>query len=169
MGGGCAATGGYLQVLAADDDNGNLANGTPHMTAIRAAFERHEIHCATPAAVDSGCAGGPTTPPVLTVTPGLESASLSLDAGADAARYSVYRTEGVSGCDFGKIKIADVDGHVVHRHRSARRPVVLLHGPARGPNPSCFGPASNCAAATPTADPCPAVADFTLTLRARRR
>ena len=59
VGGGCAATGGYLSVLAADDDDGNLANGTPHMTAIRAAFERHEIHCATPAVANSGCADAP--------------------------------------------------------------------------------------------------------------
>ena len=63
VGGGCDAAGGYLQVLATDDDNGNLADGTPHMTAIRAAFERHEIHCATPAAVDSGCVGGPAPAP----------------------------------------------------------------------------------------------------------
>ena len=59
VGGGCSATGGYLSLLAVDDDNGDLSDGTPHMTAIRAAFERHEIHCATPAAVNSGCAGGP--------------------------------------------------------------------------------------------------------------
>ena len=83
VGGGCAATGGYLQLLAADDDDGNLANGTPHMTAIRAAFERHEIHCATPAPVNSGCAGGPTAASVLTVTPGVESASLSWTRGAE--------------------------------------------------------------------------------------
>ena len=37
VGRGCAATGGYLQVLAADDDNGNINDGTPHMQAIRAA------------------------------------------------------------------------------------------------------------------------------------
>ena len=55
-GGGCGATGGYLSLLAVDDDNGDINDGTPHMTAIRAAFERHEIHCATPAAVNSGCA-----------------------------------------------------------------------------------------------------------------
>ncbi len=30
---GCAATNGYMQWLTADDDNGNLNDGTPHMTA----------------------------------------------------------------------------------------------------------------------------------------
>jgi hypothetical protein len=31
---GCGSTNGYMQWLAADDDNGNLNDGTPHMTAI---------------------------------------------------------------------------------------------------------------------------------------
>src|SRR5262249_21398359 len=56
VGGGCGATGGYMLVLAADDDNGDITDGTPHMVGIRAAFQRHEIHCATPAPLDSGCA-----------------------------------------------------------------------------------------------------------------
>ncbi len=46
---GCGATNGYMQWLAADDDNGNLNDGTPHMTAIYDAFNRHGIACATPA------------------------------------------------------------------------------------------------------------------------
>ena len=36
--GGCAAAGGYLNYLAADDDNGDITDGTPHMTAIDNAF-----------------------------------------------------------------------------------------------------------------------------------
>ena len=47
---GCGATNGYMQWLAADDDNGNLNDGTPHMTALFNAFNRHGIACATPAA-----------------------------------------------------------------------------------------------------------------------
>ena len=58
---GCGATNAYMQWLMADDDNGNLADGTPHMTAIFNAFNRHGIACTTPTAVNSGCAGGPTT------------------------------------------------------------------------------------------------------------
>ena len=56
---GCGATNAYIQWLAADDDNGNLNDGTPHMTALFAAFDRHGIACATPAPVNSGCAGSP--------------------------------------------------------------------------------------------------------------
>ncbi|MCP4665759.1 MAG: endopeptidase, partial [Deltaproteobacteria bacterium] len=55
--GGCAAGSGYLNYLAADDDNGNVNDGTPHMQAIYDAFNDQEIACNTPTPVDSGCAG----------------------------------------------------------------------------------------------------------------
>ena len=55
---GCGATNAYMQWLAADDDNGDLADGTPHMTALYAAFSRHNIACDTPVPLDGGCAGG---------------------------------------------------------------------------------------------------------------
>jgi hypothetical protein len=32
--GGCGSNSGFLSYLAADDDNGNMNDGTPHMTAI---------------------------------------------------------------------------------------------------------------------------------------
>src|SRR6185369_3026135 len=67
---GCGATNGYMQWLAADDDNGNLNDGTPHMTAIFNAFNRHGIACATPARVNSGCASAPTATPTLAATAG---------------------------------------------------------------------------------------------------
>ena len=43
---GCGATNGYMQWLAADDDNGNLNDGTPHMTAHlrRVQPPRHRLH-----------------------------------------------------------------------------------------------------------------------------
>jgi hypothetical protein len=162
VGGGCAATGGYMLTLAADDDDGNIANGTPHMTAIRAAFERHQIHCATPPAVDSGCASGPTQAPVATATAGPERIDLAWTAVPNAARYFVYRSDGVSGCDYGRIKVAEVTS-------TGFADIDLLGGHAYsytvlpvGSNSACFGRASNCVSATPSPDPCVAQADFTL-------
>jgi hypothetical protein len=133
------------------------------MTAIRAAFERHEIHCATPPAVNSGCATGPTAAPDLTATAGVEQVALSWTAVPNAARYDVYRTEGVSGCHFGKVKVAEVTG-------TSFTDAALLAGRGYsyvvlpvGSNPSCFGRASNCAGATPaSAAPCVGAADFAL-------
>jgi hypothetical protein len=162
VGGGCSASGGYLNLLAVDDDNGDLADGTPHMTAIRAAFERHEIHCATPPAVNSGCAAGPTASPTLTATAGEEQVSLSWTAVPNAARYDVYRTEGVAACDLGKVKAAEATAtSFIDAGLLAGRVYSYVVLPV-GANPSCFARASNCAGATPTsAPPCPG-ADFTL-------
>lgn len=45
--GGCGANSGYLSYLAADDDDGDLTNGTPHMKAIYKAFNDQQIACNT--------------------------------------------------------------------------------------------------------------------------
>jgi hypothetical protein len=61
---GCAATNWYTAFLPADDDDGNLANGTPNACRIWDAFSAHGIacgarpvcssSCATPATADAG-------------------------------------------------------------------------------------------------------------------
>ncbi|MFP2958409.1 hypothetical protein ACLEPN_11345 [Myxococcus sp. 1LA] len=56
---GCGATNGYMQWLAADDNNGSLIDGTPHMSAIHAAFARHNIACSAPARINAGAPGAP--------------------------------------------------------------------------------------------------------------
>jgi hypothetical protein len=163
VGGGCDAAGGYLNVLAADDDNGDLADGTPHMAAIRAAFERHEIHCAEPSPVSAGCAAGPVLAPSLTAAAGPEEIALSWTAAPNASVYALYRTDGVAGCDYGKVKVAEVAG-------TSFLDAGMLEGRAYsyvvipvGANPSCLGRASNCATATPAPAPvCSPAADFTL-------
>ena len=45
----CAAGSWYQRLRGADDDDGNLANGTPHAAALYAAFARHNIACGLPA------------------------------------------------------------------------------------------------------------------------
>ena len=55
--GGCGTNSGYLSYLAADDDNGNINDGTPHMRAIFKAFNDQEIACDAPTVKDSGYAG----------------------------------------------------------------------------------------------------------------
>lgn len=105
--GGCSANGGYLQFLAADDDNGNLSDGTPHMTAIRAAFERHQIHCNVPAAVNSGCADGPAAAPAVIATPRARAAVLRWNAIGGATSYRILRADGVDLCDDGKVPIGE--------------------------------------------------------------
>jgi hypothetical protein len=153
VGGGCSATGGYLSMLAADDDDGDISNGTPHMTAIRAAFERHEIHCTTPAPQNSGCAGAPASAPVVTLQPRDRSVALSWTAVAGATEYVVYRGDGIDPCEMGKVVVATVDGlsYVdggLQNGRSYSYSVMPV-----GAEATCSGPMSVCQAATPVAGP----------------
>jgi hypothetical protein len=147
--GGCSVTGGYMNFLAADDDNGNLLDGTPHATAIHSAFNRHQIACATPAPQNSGCAAGPSTAPTLTATPQDQAVALSWTAVPGAARYGVFRADGVRGCAIGKTKLGEtsttsfVDAGLLNGH--AYHYTVL---PVGG-NLACFGPMSTCRSATP--------------------
>ncbi len=151
--GGCNGDGGYLNFLAVDDDNGDLMDGTPHMSAIFAAFDRHQIACAMPVVQDAGCAGTPTDHPVVTATPADRGASLSWGAVADASSYKIYRTDGVFGCDFGKTLVGETTGTSfadsgLKNGREYSYTVIPM-----GPDDTCFGPASSCAAVTPAPGP----------------
>jgi hypothetical protein len=157
---GCGSTNGYMQWITADDDNGNLNDGTPHMTAIHAAYDRHGIACATPAPQNGGCSGGPTAAATLTGTPGDFQASLSWTAVAGATRYWVFRTEGHAGCDFGKTLIAETTGTSFTDTQVANGRPYSYNVVAAGTSSACYGVASNCATVTPAAGP--ATPDFTL-------
>ncbi len=148
---GCNADGGYLNFLAADDDNGDLLDGTPHMTAIFDAFDRHGTACATPTVQDSGCAGGPTTAPVVTGTALDRGARLTWGAVAGASKYKVYRTEGVFGCDLGKIPVGETTGTEFIDDGLKNGTEAFYIVAAIGPDDSCFGPASSCTSVTPAA------------------
>ncbi len=141
-----------MNYLAADDDNGNLSDGTPHMAAIFDAFDDQEIACPTPTVQDAGCSGVPTVAPVVSTTPGNQQIDLSWSAVGGAASYDVFRTEGVFLCDFGKVKIGSTTGTSfndtgLQNGRDYSYVVVPKSGA------SCFGPASSCATDTPAAGP----------------
>jgi hypothetical protein len=152
---GCATANGYIQWITADDDNGNLNDGTPHMTAIFNAFNRHGIACATPTAQNSGCASGPTLAPNLTATPGNFQVSLSWGAITGATRYWVFRSEGHAGCDFGKALIAEVTALNYVDTQVANDRTYYYNVVAAGSSSSCYGRASNCVNATPVAGATP--------------
>ena len=164
--GGCSAFGGYLNYLAADDDNGNLSDGTPHMVAIFDAFDDQEIACDAPTVQDSGCAGTPTSAPSLTATPQDRAVSLSWGAVNDASGYEVFRTDGLFACDFGKVRLGEPVGTSFNdsglQNGRAYSYVVI----PKGVGASCFGPASNCATVTPAASGPGAVDGLTLSTAA---
>jgi hypothetical protein len=141
---GCGATNGYMQWLTADDDNGNLNDGTPHMTAIFNAFNRHGIACATPAPQNNGCSGGPTAATTLTAPSSNFQAALSWTAVTGATRYWVFRTEGHAGCDFGMALIAETTGLSHTDTQVADGRLYSYNVVAAGTSPACYGVVSNC-------------------------
>ncbi|HUD72311.1 MAG TPA: hypothetical protein VMQ62_10145 [Dongiaceae bacterium] len=82
----------YNAYLAIDDDNGNLADGTPNCNEIDAAFRAHGI------APGLGCAGN-TSPcarpaePVVTITPAHGRVALDWSAVPNATQYVVLRAD----------------------------------------------------------------------------
>jgi PKD repeat protein len=150
---GCGATNGYMQWLTADDDNGNLADGTPHMTAIYNAFNRHGIACNSPAPQTSGCAGGPTEAPSLTATPGVGQNQLAWTTVGGATKYRVFRADGPASCDLGKTVVAEVTGAAYTDSAVANGREYSYNVMAVGSSAACASPASACVTATPTAGP----------------
>ncbi len=154
----CASTNAHPNWLAAEDDDGNINNGTPHASAIYAAMNRHGIACTTLSQTNSGCAGGPTTAATLTATPQNNSVALSWTSVPGAANYYVWRTEGVMGCDFGKVKIATVSTTSYTDSQAPNGRTYYYTVQAVGSNVNCLGPLSNCVSATPA--PCTSCAAY---------
>jgi len=150
---GCGATNGYMSWLAADDDNGNLSDGTPHMSALFAAFNRHGIACSTPAPVNSGCASGPSTTPAATATPGDGQVTLNWTASTGATEYWVMKTEGFAGCNFGKAKIATVTGTTYTDGEVANNRQYCYSIVGASSNQACYSQASECVCTTPVCAP----------------
>jgi hypothetical protein len=68
-----------IEVLATDDDDGDLSNGTPHECAIRAAYGRHGLRTAT----GSVAAPDHLDQPVATTTVRVQLASLAVRCAGD--------------------------------------------------------------------------------------
>ncbi|MFN7975087.1 MAG: putative Ig domain-containing protein [Acidobacteriota bacterium] len=101
----CSATHMFRVLRVVDDCDGNLANGTPHASAIFAALGRHQIGCATDVNTDNNCACAALATPVLVGTPGPNQVVLTWGAIAGATSYDVLRNE--VGCNAGFILIAN--------------------------------------------------------------
>ncbi|MGE5233375.1 MAG: hypothetical protein ACM3OB_04630 [Acidobacteriota bacterium] len=144
---GCNAGSLWEIFRAIDDDDGNLANGTPHGGALWAAFNRHLIACATDpggSTTFSGCT--PPAAPTLTVTGGTNQVSLSWTAAAGAV-YDVYRNEASCNSAFTRIASAlattsYVDTGVANGTTYYYQVVAYPAG-----NQACAAPPTTCGAA----------------------
>ncbi len=94
---GCGSANYYQTWIFADDDNGNLADGTPHGCELWNAFNDHGIACGTQPACYTTC---PTiSTPTLAVIPGDDSATVSWSSVPNASTYRIFRN--TVGCNFG--------------------------------------------------------------------
>ncbi|HVE66161.1 MAG TPA: hypothetical protein VNC59_06240, partial [Thermoanaerobaculia bacterium] len=152
--GGRLADSGYMQFLAADDDNGLLLDGTPHMKAIYDAFNRHNIASDLIPVANSGCAGKPAAAPTVTATATVNGANVSWNAVPGAEKYWVFRTEGVHGCSFGKVKVAETtatsfsETGLLDGFRYFYSVIPVGNGLLPGED-ACAGPMSACAQVVP--------------------
>ena len=152
---GCAAGTLFRTFRVADDDDGNLANGTPHGGAIFAAFNRHNIACASdPGSNTTFAACTIPTPPALSLVPSNNTMQLSWTSSGAGVVYDVYRNE--LDCNAGFVKIANdvsalnlTDNGVANTFNYNYQ--IIAHPTG---TEACGAPPSNCASAVPI--PCTA-------------
>ena len=146
---GCGATNWYTVFLALDDDNGNLADGTPNADIIWNAFNDHGIACGAAAPpVNSTC---PTlAAPAPVVVPMTGQVDLSWPAVTSAASYRIFRNE--LGCDQGFTPIDEVAAPTTSLSDTAvaNGTDYFYAVQAVGTNPLCVSAFSPCLSATPT-------------------
>ena len=161
---GCG-TGSLWKVFrAVDDDDGNLANGTPHGGALFAAFNRHGIACTTDAGASTTFAGcTPPAVPALSGVAGNNSAALSWTASGSAV-YSVFRNE--TGCNAGFTKIANGTAATSLTDSAVANGLTYYYQVTAFPsgNESCASAPSTCVTVSPVSGPCvPPAAPASLT------
>ncbi len=147
---GCAATSWFQAMLAADDDDGDLTNGTPHAAQLFEAFNDHAIACgaAGDAANQSASACPALVAPDLTVTAGASSIQLDWTAVSGATEYVILKNHGE--CDQGYVQTAVVAAPATSWEDTdvARYMAYSYRVVARTDNDSCFSAMSNCGRAS---------------------
>jgi hypothetical protein len=146
---GCNTGSNWKTMRAVDDDDGNLANGTPHSAALFAAFNRHGIACTT----DSGASTnfrGCTQPasPTVTLTPGNNSVSVGISGSTGV--FDIYRNE--RGCNAGFIKAANNVSGTSFTDNAVANGFTYFYQVTAEPsgNEACASAPSTCVSVTPT-------------------
>ena len=139
----------FQKMRVADDDDGDLTNGTPHAAALFAAFGRHALACGSAGNAEHQSTGScpALAAPSLNVVEGAGGTELSWSAVTGAAEYRIYRGE--LGCDRQQIPIAVVAGTAYTDATSDQGFPRFYRVEPFGSNPACNGPVSNCEG-TPT-------------------
>jgi hypothetical protein len=147
---GCGAGNWYTVMLAVDDDNGNLADGTPDADLIWNAFNSHGIACGAAAPpVFTSCV--PPAAPAVIATAAASEVDLNWNAVPGATSYKIYRNE--IACGAGYTPIAEVLAPLTTYPDTAVANAVTYYYrvQAVGSSDTCVSSFSSCQAATPLA------------------
>ncbi len=147
---GCGTDTYWRALRAVDDDDGNLANGTPHSCQLFAAFARHGIACAAdPAANVCFAACTPPAQPAPAIAVDNNLVQLSWASSGPGVVYDVYRSG--AGCNAGFAKVAEdlqatsfADGEVANYFDYSYRVVAHPAG-----NEACSASPSACVTGQP--------------------
>jgi len=148
---GCSATSWFQKLRTVDDDDGNLANGTPHAAAIFAAFDRHKIACGLVS--DPGNQNSTICPalgaPALSASPGSTSGTVSLTwtPVPGAATYRLLRND--AGCQAALTRFASTPVTSFLDGNLPNGTPLYYSVQATVANTACDGNLSNCVAVTP--------------------
>ena len=152
---GCSAGSLWRTFRAADDDDGNLANGTPHSCQLFAAFNRHGLACPTDAGANvcfAACA--PPAAPAVNLTPGDGQVQVSWTSSGAGVVYDVFKSELGCGSGFARVAAgltgtAYTDGVAANGLTYSYQVVARPSG-----NEACGAAPSACQSAMPQAPPC---------------
>ncbi len=144
---GCGTNSWYHKLRVADDDDGNLNNGTPHAKAIFDAFARHNLACGTAAdATNKNSTGCPSlAKPVITQAKGLSnSVELTWGAVSGAGKYRILRND--LGCTYAQVIVGEVNAPTTTFTDDllANEQPVYYRVQALGSNSACESPVSAC-------------------------
>lgn len=145
---GCGVGSLFSVLRVVDDCDGNLANGTPHASAIYAAMNRHKIACSSVNNSDQqGCCPH-IPPPALQGTVTNTALVLNWQSVSGASGYDVLRGE--MSCTASFLKIASVSsGTTSYTDSGAIRGIPYFYRvQPTASTAACPGDVSNCAALT---------------------
>ena len=150
---GCGVPTTFHNMKVQDDDNGNLADGTPHAAELECAFNRHQTGCTTDNNVDfTTCPA--LLAPTVTTTPGNNQVILNWTAVTNATQYRVFRNEDSCGAGYSLIATL-ASGTLTYTDTG------LLNGrtyyyqvqPVGGASNQCDGQPSACVTGVPVSGP----------------
>jgi hypothetical protein len=137
-------------VLAADDDNGDLDDGTPHMTAIFEAFHSHEIACIDPVVQDAGLRSRPGRGTGHHRDPARSRGEPLLDFGTERLRLRrVSAPRASSGATSARSMIGETDGLTWRDTGLQNGRTYSYSVQPIGSDPACLGPMAVCDDAVP--------------------